>query len=92
VPELDDWARQPFRVVNTVPGSAGPSITSDSSLSGFTGGFDAGCNWQVGGWVFDVEIDPPTTSHHRVLAKPKFYLRAILTGLFAKKTRNGCFS
>ena len=36
-------------VVNT-SGGAGLPITGDFSLSGFTGGFDGGCNWQAGVW------------------------------------------
>jgi outer membrane immunogenic protein len=45
-------------VVNTaVPQGAGLPITNDFNLSGFTGGFDVGCNWQVGVWVFGVEGD-----------------------------------
>ena len=45
-------------VVNTaVPQGAGLPITNDFDLSGFIGGFDVGCNWQVGVWVFGVEGD-----------------------------------
>jgi outer membrane immunogenic protein len=44
-------------VVTTTPGKAGLPITDNFNLSGFTGGFDAGCNWQVGGWVFGAEGD-----------------------------------
>jgi outer membrane immunogenic protein len=44
-------------VINTAPNSAGLPITGDFNLSGFTGGFDVGCNWQMGGWVFGVEGD-----------------------------------
>ena len=40
-----------------VPQGAGLPITNDFDLSGFTGGFDVGCNWQVGTWVFGVEGD-----------------------------------
>src|SRR5262249_47241525 len=41
----------------TVPGSAGLPITNNFDLSGFTGGGDLGCDWQVGAWVFGVEGD-----------------------------------
>ena len=45
-------------VLNTaVPQGAGLPITNDFDLSGFTGGFDVGCNWQLGTWVFGVEGD-----------------------------------
>jgi outer membrane immunogenic protein len=44
-------------VVNTVANSAGLPITNNFDLSGFTGGFDVGCNWQMGVWVFGVEGD-----------------------------------
>src|SRR5262245_1813733 len=45
-------------VLNTaVPQGAGLPITNDFDLSGFTGGFDVGCNWQVGVWIFGVEGD-----------------------------------
>lgn len=44
-------------VINTAPNSAGLPITGDFNLSGFIGGFDLGCNWQMGGWVFGVEGD-----------------------------------
>jgi outer membrane immunogenic protein len=45
-------------VFNTaVANSAGLPITNNFDLSGFTGGFDLGCDWQVGVWVFGVEGD-----------------------------------
>ena len=49
-------------VVTTVPGGAGLPITGDFNLSGFIGGFDVGCNWQVGAWVFGVEGDWSATN------------------------------
>ena len=49
-------------VVTTVPGGAGLPITGDFGLSGFIGGFDVGCNWQVGAWVFGVEGDWSATN------------------------------
>jgi outer membrane immunogenic protein len=48
-------------VVNT-SGGAGLPITGDFGLSGFTGGFDGGCNWQAGVWVFGVEGDWSATN------------------------------
>jgi outer membrane immunogenic protein len=42
---------------NAVPNAAGLPITNDFDLSGFTGGFDLGCDWQWGTWVFGVEGD-----------------------------------
>jgi outer membrane immunogenic protein len=51
-------------VFNTaVPNAAGLPITNDFGLSGFIGGFDVGCNWQVGGWVFGVEGDWSATNN-----------------------------
>jgi outer membrane immunogenic protein len=50
-------------VINTAPNSAGLPITGDFNLSGFTGGFDLGCNWQMGGWVFGVEGDWVATNN-----------------------------
>src|SRR5215831_9457837 len=51
-------------VVNAaVPNAAGLPITGDFNLSGFTGGFDAGCNWQAGVWVFGVEGDWSATNN-----------------------------
>ena len=45
-------------VFNTaVPNAAGLPITNDFNLTGFIGGFDVGCNWQVGAWVWGVEGD-----------------------------------
>jgi outer membrane immunogenic protein len=43
--------------IPTVPGSAGLPTTNNFDLSGFTGGFDLGCDWQWGAWVFGVEGD-----------------------------------
>src|SRR5262252_6004147 len=34
---------------------AGTSIAGDLNLSGFIGGFQGGCNYQVGQWVFGFE-------------------------------------
>jgi outer membrane immunogenic protein len=49
-------------VVTTVPGGAGLPITGDLNLSGFIGGFDGGCNWQWGAWVFGIEGDWSATN------------------------------
>jgi outer membrane immunogenic protein len=50
-------------VCNTaVPNAAGLPITNDFSLSGFIGGFDVGCDWQWGVWVFGVEGDWSATN------------------------------
>src|SRR5262249_53370726 len=50
-------------VVNrAVPNGAGLPITNDFDLSGFIGGFDVGCDWQWGVWVFGVEGDWSATN------------------------------
>src|SRR5262249_40062445 len=35
--------------------ATGRDITNSFDLSGFTGGFDLGCNWQFGAWIVGVE-------------------------------------
>jgi outer membrane immunogenic protein len=42
-------------VANRIP--AGTAITDKFDLSGFIGGFQGGCNWQWGVWVFGIEGD-----------------------------------
>jgi outer membrane immunogenic protein len=42
--------------------AAGTSIADSFSLSGFLGGAQGGCNYQVGGWVFGVEADWSVTN------------------------------
>jgi outer membrane immunogenic protein len=37
---------------NVIPG--GTNITDSFNVSGFIGGFQGGCNWQVGMWVFGI--------------------------------------
>jgi outer membrane immunogenic protein len=41
---------------------AGTSIAGDLNLSGFIGGFQGGCNYQVGAWVLGVEVDGQATN------------------------------
>src|SRR5215469_8911567 len=41
---------------------AGTSIAGDLDLSGFIGGFQGGCNYQVGQWVFGFEGDGSATN------------------------------
>jgi outer membrane immunogenic protein len=41
---------------------AGANITDSFNLSGFIGGFQGGCNYQVGAWVFGVEGDGSATN------------------------------
>src|SRR5262245_65034172 len=50
----------PAPVLAPVP--AGSSIAGDLNLSGFIGGFEGGCNYQVGMWVFGVERSEEHTS------------------------------
>jgi outer membrane immunogenic protein len=45
-----------------VPTPAGTNIANDFSLSGFIGGFQGGCNYQVGAWVLGVEVDGSATN------------------------------
>jgi outer membrane immunogenic protein len=44
-----------LRAGNLIP--AGTNITDSFNLSGFIGGFQGGCNWQWGMWVFGFEGD-----------------------------------
>jgi outer membrane immunogenic protein len=41
---------------------AGQQRTDSFNLSGFIGGFQGGCNWQVGAWVFGIEGDGSATN------------------------------
>jgi outer membrane immunogenic protein len=41
---------------------AGTNITDSFDLSGFIGGGQLGCNWQVGAWVFGIEGDGAATN------------------------------
>jgi outer membrane immunogenic protein len=47
-------------VFNRIP--AGTAITDSFDVSGFIGGFQGGCNWQVGVWVFGIEGDGSATN------------------------------
>jgi outer membrane immunogenic protein len=47
-------------VANNIP--AGTAITDKFDLSGFIGGFQGGCNWQWGVWVFGIEGDGSATN------------------------------
>jgi outer membrane immunogenic protein len=47
-------------VANQIP--AGTAITDEFNLSGFIGGFQGGCNWQWGVWVFGIEGDGSATN------------------------------
>jgi len=41
---------------------AGTSIAGDLNLSGFIGGFQGGCNYQMGMWVIGAEVDGMATN------------------------------
>jgi outer membrane immunogenic protein len=45
-----------------VPAPAGTSIAGDLNLSGFIGGFQGGCNYQMGVWVIGAEVDGMATN------------------------------
>src|SRR5262252_2193177 len=47
-------------VIAPVP--AGTSIAGDLNLSGFIGGFQGGCNYQMGMWVVGAEVDGMATN------------------------------
>jgi outer membrane immunogenic protein len=42
--------------------AAGTNIADSFNLSGFIGGFQGGCNYQVGAWVWGVEVDGSATN------------------------------
>jgi outer membrane immunogenic protein len=46
----------------TVIPAAGQAVTGNFDLSGFIGGFQGGCNWQWGAWVFGIEGDGSATN------------------------------
>jgi outer membrane immunogenic protein len=50
----------PGAVNNVIP--PGTAITDKFDLSGFIGGFQGGCNWQWGMWVFGIEGDGSATN------------------------------
>jgi outer membrane immunogenic protein len=45
-----------------IGGLAGTSIAGDLNLSGFIGGFQGGCNYQMGVWVVGAEVDGMATN------------------------------
>ena len=45
-----------------IGGLAGTSIAGDLNLSGFIGGFQGGCNYQMGMWVVGAEVDGMATN------------------------------
>jgi outer membrane immunogenic protein len=45
-----------------LPLIGGTQLSRDFNLSGFIGGFQAGCNWQAGAWVFGIEGDGSATN------------------------------
>jgi outer membrane immunogenic protein len=45
---------------NVIP--PGTAITDSFDVSGFIGGFQGGCNWQWGAWVFGIEGDGSATN------------------------------
>src|SRR5262249_30920796 len=53
---------QPGGVPTLARFPAGSSIAGDLNLSGFIGGFEGGCNYQVGAWGFGVEVDGSATN------------------------------
>src|SRR5215813_12594319 len=56
------FTTQPGGVPTLAPFPAGSSIAGDLNLSGFIGGFEGGCNYQVGAWVLGVEVDGQATN------------------------------
>src|SRR5262249_36130410 len=42
--------------------AAGSNIADSFNLSGFIGGFQGGCNYQVGAWVWGIEVDGSATN------------------------------
>src|SRR5262249_46929401 len=56
------FTTQPGGVPTLAPFPAGSDIAGDLNLSGFIGGFQGGCNYQVGAWVLGVEVDGQATN------------------------------
>jgi len=54
----------PFGVPAPLPAAvaAGSNIADSFNLTGFIGGFQGGCNYQVGAWVWGVEVDGSATN------------------------------
>jgi outer membrane immunogenic protein len=44
------------------PVFGGQQVSQQFDLSGFIGGFQGGCNWQAGAWVFGIEGDGSATN------------------------------
>src|SRR5262249_1537769 len=42
--------------------AAGSNIADSFNLTGFIGGFQGGCNYQVGAWVWGIEVDGSATN------------------------------
>jgi outer membrane immunogenic protein len=49
-------------VPTAISAPAGSDIAGDLNLTGFIGGFQGGCNYQVGVWVFGIEGDGSATN------------------------------
>src|SRR5262249_33568847 len=49
-------------VPTAISAPAGSDIAGDLNLTGFIGGFQGGCNYQVGAWVFGIEGDGSATN------------------------------
>jgi outer membrane immunogenic protein len=49
-------------VPTAISAPAGSDIAGDLNLSGFIGGFQGGCNYQVGAWVWGIEVDGSATN------------------------------
>jgi outer membrane immunogenic protein len=49
-------------VPTAISAPAGSDMAGDLNLSGFIGGFQGGCNYQVGAWVFGIEGDGSATN------------------------------
>jgi outer membrane immunogenic protein len=56
----EDLRRFPRPALLAAP--AGTSIAGDLDLSGFIGGFQGGCNYQMGMWVIGAEVDGMATN------------------------------
>jgi outer membrane immunogenic protein len=52
----------PLGVPTRITAPAGSDIAGDLNLTGFIGGFQGGCNWQWGVWVFGIEGDGSATN------------------------------
>jgi outer membrane immunogenic protein len=57
-----DVGSQALSPTGSVTNFVGVPVTGSFNLSGFIGGFQGGCNWQWGAWVFGVEGDGSATN------------------------------